>query len=361
MNKNKYINVQLFLAQCIAVFIWFLITVVQWSNNPKNSPGVTITLIVRGVEALSVFLISGVMIYIVNRVRHFFKTFFSRILLLFAFYFFAISANVISIAIRGFIGYAPPKIDSYFFIQSLHFYIPLFLVFVVYSLVKNRIELQTEREDKLKAEGLAQQAKWMMLRYQVNPHFLFNALNSIRALIGHDDDKARKIVTEMSEYFRYSLSIEKKSLVLLKEEINAVDNYLEIQQIRYPERLKISKAIDPTTLDCVVPVFAIQTLIENAVKYGLKTHDSLVKIGISVLSENEKLRIQISNTGRFVQSDETESRKDGTNTGIENLKRRLRFLDKNYQFNLYEEGDEVVATILLTVCKKYENLENNTY
>ena len=178
-------------------------------------------------------------------------------------------ASVISISLRKIIGYASPKIDGYFFIQSLHFYIPLFLLFVVYSLVKNRVNLQKERANKIKAEGLAQQAKWMMLRYQVNPHFLFNTLNSIRALIGRDDEKARKMVTEMSEYFRYSLSIDKKSLVPVSEEIGAVENYLEIQKTRYGKRLKFIKNVSNGTLGCLIPVFCIQTLVENAIKYGV--------------------------------------------------------------------------------------------
>ena len=104
----------------------------------------------------------------------------------------------------------------------------------------------------------------MLYEVITNPHFLFNTLNSIRALIGNDDEKARKIVTEMSDYFRYSLSIEKSPLVPVKDEISAVDNYLEIQKIRYPERFEIKKEIQSGALFCLIPVFSIQTLVENA-------------------------------------------------------------------------------------------------
>ena len=179
MKKNKYITTQLFVAQFITVFIWFLITVIQWSNNPKNSPGIAIPLIVRGVEAFSILLVSGGMILIAEKFKPLLKKFITQILLLVVLYFFALVANILSLTIRSIIGYAPPKFDSYFFIQSLHFYIPLFIVIVVYYVVKNRIELRLEREEKIKAEALAQQAKWMMLRYQVNPHFLFNTLNNL--------------------------------------------------------------------------------------------------------------------------------------------------------------------------------------
>jgi len=358
MQKNSYIKIQLLLSQFIAVFIWFLISVVQWSNNPKSSPGITIPLIVRGVEALCVFIVSGILILIIDWARCFFKDYLMRIILLILIYPFAIATNVLSLLIRRSIGYAPPPIDNYFFIQSLHFYIPLLLVLIVYFIVKGRILLQAEKENKLKAEGLAQQAKWMMLRYQVNPHFLFNALNSIRALIGLNDEKARRIVTEMAEYFRYSLSIEKKPLVPVKEEINAVENYIEIQKIRFPGRLRVIKKVDPEAMDCIIPVFTIQTLIENAIKYGLKTSEGIVRISIKIFSEDEKLIIQISNTGKLVNPEAKKIREEGTNTGIENLKKRLKFLDKNFNFRLYEEHNSVIASVSLNNCQKYENLES---
>lgn len=358
MKQNKHIAAQLFAAQFIGVFVWFLITVVQWSNNPKASPGISIPLIVRGVEAIAVLIISGGMIFVINKIRVLFKPFIARLLLLALIYLLAIAANLISLALRGMLGYAPPKIDGYFFIQSLHFYIPLLLVFVIYYLVRNRFELQSEREDKLRAEGLAQQAKWMMLRYQVNPHFLFNALNSIRALIGHNDEKAREIVTKMSEYFRYSLSVEKRSLVTVKEEMNAVENYLAIQIIRFPDRLKVIQKIDEGAMDCLVPVFTIQTLIENAIKYGMKTHEGVVEIAIIISREKGKLKIHISNSGRLVAPDDRGMREDGTNTGIENLKKRLFFMDNSYQFQLTEDNGQVHASVMLNYCKSNEDLED---
>ncbi|MEN8120277.1 MAG: hypothetical protein ABFS35_08020 [Bacteroidota bacterium] len=171
MKKSKIISFQIILAQITAIAIWFVITVVQWSNNPKSNPGISIPLIVRGVEAFSIFIVSGGLIFTIYKVKEFFKPYALRLILLLVIYIPAMLTNLLSLAIRDLIGFAPPQIDGFFFIQSLHFYIPLLLVFVVYAVVKNRIDLQLEKENKLKAESLAQQAKWMMLRYQVNPHF----------------------------------------------------------------------------------------------------------------------------------------------------------------------------------------------
>lgn len=358
MNGRTNTRFQLFLIQLIAVFVWFLITVVQWSGNPKSSPGITIPLVVRGVEALAVLIMSSGLIFLAEQLRHRFKPVASRILLIVSLYFFSIAANVISLIIRAMIGYSPPSVDGYFFIQSLHFYIPLFLVFVLYWAVKHRIEWNREREEKLKAESLAQEARWMMLSYQVNPHFLFNALNSIRALIGLNDEKARSIVTEMSEYFRYSLSIEHRTLVALGEEIKAVDSYLEIQKIRYPERIRVSKSIDEATLPCLVPVFTIQTLIENAIKYGLKTHEGVVDIQIRIGLLDGKLHIRVANTGKWVDPLQKPGDNEGTQTGLENLKSRLSILDKDYRFMLEEERELVAATVILNQCKHHEELEN---
>lgn len=359
MSPKKYIALQLFAGRFIAIFIWFLITVVEWSNNPNSSPGITIPVIVRAVEAFSVLLVSETFIHFISKTFSFFrKQSFAMLLLFFLLYFFAITANIISLTIRGVIGYTPPKIDGFFFIQSLHFYVPLFLTIAIHYLIRYRIDLNTEKENKLKADALAQQAKWMMLRYQVNPHFLFNTLNSIRALIGVDDDKARKVVTEMSDYFRYSLSVKKTSLVTVQEEISAVENYLEIQKIRYPDRFKIIKDIEDATLGCLIPVFSIQTLVENATKYSLKTQEGIVEIRVEVTKKSDEITVSVANTGKLIENSK-EQNGDGTNTGIENLKNRLKFLDNDFQFSLVEKVGKVIATIKMKAFTKYEDMESD--
>jgi len=117
MKKENQIQIQLVLAQITVIVIWFLITVIQWTNNPKSNPGITIPLIVRGIEALSVFIVSSSIIFIVYKIGFIFKTYIARLTLLVAIYLFSLLANIISISIRSIIGYAPPKVDGYFFIQ----------------------------------------------------------------------------------------------------------------------------------------------------------------------------------------------------------------------------------------------------
>jgi len=358
VKKKKIYPFQIVIAQFIAVAIWLSITVIQWVNNPKGSPGIQIPLIVRSIEAIAILMVSGAFILIFENIKRDYKNNYIRLALWFLIYVGAIISNIISIFLRKLLGYAPPKIEGYFFIQSLHFYIPILLVIIIYSLGKNRIEVQVERENKLKAESFAQQAKWMMLRYQVNPHFLFNALNTIRALIGSDDESARKIVTEMSEYFRYSLSSEEKYMVSIEEEINAVNNYLEIQKIRFQNKINISINISESTKHCLIPVFSIQTLVENAIKYGFKTTDKILFLDIESKGNKEEIEILVKNSGHLYVADERSN--EGTSKGLNNLKNRLDHLYPNQnRFRLIENEGFVIAEIILKNCDKYENMESD--
>jgi len=349
LNRSRIKTSHVIIAQFIAIAIWMSITIIQWVNNPKGSPGLLIPLIVRSVEAFSIIIISGMLIIFIEKTPKKYKNSYARLFLWILVYFGAIFTNLLSIFLRSLIGYAPPRIEGYFFVQSLHFYIPLILVLGIYSIGKHRLELQIERENKLKAESLAQQAKWMMLRYQVNPHFLFNALNTIRALIGVDDENARKTVTEMSEYFRYSLSSEDKYTVTVEKEIKAVQNYLEIQKIRFQDKIKIEIKVSKNSELCLIPVFSIQTLVENAVKYGLKTTDDDLHIIVECGYINGVLDIIVKNSGRLVYTQNGE----GTSKGIQNLKNRLGYLypDKN-TFSLFEKDGFVIAHISLKNCLK---------
>ncbi len=358
MKRFKKIPLQSLGAQLFAVILWFLITVIEWSQNPKTSPGFLIPAIIRGTEALSIFLVTGFIIWIIENVKTSIRKGWIRVLLLIILYPGAMIANLMSIGIRALIGYAPPPTDSFFFFHSFHFYLPMLLVMVVYAIVRNQLEINRERENKIKAESLAQQAKWMMLRYQVNPHFLFNALNSVRALIGEDDENARRIVTELSEYFRYSLTRNNAALVSLDEEIMAVKSYLEIQKIRFNTRLKIGIELDPDTLQCAVPVFSIQTLVENGIKYGLKTSKDLLHLNVQSHIEGKILHISVSNTGKLVSTNSSQDKKESSGTGLENLKERLSYLDPGSRFSLDEEEGKVIARLHLSLkAMKNEDLE----
>ncbi len=120
-----------------------------------------------------------------------------------------------------------------------------------------------------------------MLRYQLHPHFLFNALNSLRALIGEDADKARNMVTALSGFLRYSLLPTDAQEVALREELTSIRRYLEIEQIRFEDRLLVSFEVEPAAEGCRIPGFLLHPLVENAVKYGAQSGASPLRVRIA--------------------------------------------------------------------------------
>lgn len=182
--------------------------------------------------------------------------------------------------------------------------------------------LQRERTER--ANALAQAAQLKMLRYQLNPHFLFNALNSIRALIEEDKNQARRMITELSEFLRYSLISKNYANVPLINEIEAIRHYFTIQKIRYEEKLEVTIEIDPPAEDFPVLSFLIHPLIENAIKYGMQTSSMPLKIRVTAEVQNDTLKIDICNTGSWIPpAEKQQNRKNGTGTGIKNVQQRL--------------------------------------
>jgi len=169
----------------------------------------------------------------------------------------------------------------------------------LYFGIKYWRQWQTERDRTLQAEALAHQAQLDMLRYQLNPHFLFNALNSIRASIDEDGRRAKSMVTEFSEFLRYSLLNNDSGKVALREEIEAIKNYLAIEKIRFEDRLDVVFAVEPAAEEFQLPGFLIHPLVENAVKHGMANSAAPLKIRITAGVRNEALVVEVANTGHF--------------------------------------------------------------
>jgi sensor histidine kinase YesM len=208
--------------------------------------------------------------------------------------------------------------------------------------------LQTarQRETAHKAETLAKDVQLKMLRYQINPHFLFNVLNSIYTLIDENTDKAKKLVIDMSEYYRYTLN-KQQHTISIEKEVESIAKYLEIQKTRFEEEFHYEISVEEEAKPVLIPSFLIHLLIENAVKYGTKTVKDKLIICLSVKLVNKALLIKVSNTGKLLNpTPEGEKNIDGTSNGIENLKNRLSlYYDNNYSFSLKEDCGCVVADI----------------
>jgi len=202
--------------------------------------------------------------------------------------------------------------------------ITLALFSLLFLAVDHWLQLRAQREKVREATALAHQAQLQMLRYQLNPHFLFNALNSIRAMILREPERARQIVTELSEFLRYSLNGNGHESTV-GEEMQAIENYLAIQRIRFEEKLVVTVQVEPAVHAFVLPCFLVHPLVENAVKYGMETSEPPLRVEIEIAARGPGLAIRVSNTGRLVPPTAADPAggRNGTGTGLKNVAQRL--------------------------------------
>lgn len=208
-----------------------------------------------------------------------------------------------------------------------------FLLFgwiAMYYGIRFWIEFQNEKESKEEALLLAQRSELEMLRYQLNPHFLFNSLNSIRALVDENQIAAKSMITELSEFLRYSLLQKEVAFVPLNRELEAVKHYLSIEKKRFEEKLEIEYNISKQAQDFKVLSFLLHPLIENSIKHGMKTSKMPLKILIQAFIQNNELNLTICNSGKWI---ENRVNQDGTGTGLQNVEKRLK--------NAYNDGFEM--------------------
>jgi two-component system LytT family sensor kinase len=196
--------------------------------------------------------------------------------------------------------------------------------------------------NNLTIEASYKEVELKNLRNQLNPHFLFNSLNSIKALIQIDPAKAKESLTLLSNLLRGSLLMENEGMISLSKELELCKNYLMLEKIRFEERLEVSWDIQVNTDSIQVPPFVLQLMVENSVKHGISTLMNGGEIIITIKNTDEGFLIQVKNSGRI------DKKEQSFGIGIENTKRRL---DLQYQNRasmlMYEEENMVVAQILL--------------
>lgn len=199
-----------------------------------------------------------------------------------------------------------------------------------------------ERYNKsLKYEAAAKEIELRNLRSQLNPHFIFNALNSIRALVDENPVKSKNAITHLSNILRNSLTVDRERLVTFSEEIGTVTDYLELESIRYEERLKTEFNIDPNSAKYLIPPLMIQTLVENGIKHGVSTLKSGGKISITSLVNEDGLVIQIRNTGQYVNG----KSKVEEGFGLKNTRKRLELIyGDQARFEISNESKKTVLT-----------------
>jgi LytS/YehU family sensor histidine kinase len=206
-----------------------------------------------------------------------------------------------------------------------------------------------ERERAEQAEEEARQAQLQTLRYQLNPHFLFNSLNSLRALIDEDSQQARTVLTELSEFLRYSLVSRNRTDVALREEVEAIRHYLSIEKKRYEEKLEVTIDVQPKADEFPVPCFLIHPLVENAIKYGMQTSTLPLQVWVIGELQNNALHISIINSGRWVdRPPDPSGALHGPGAGLQNVRARLEHAFPNrHTLEKYERDGNVVVALSL--------------
>ncbi len=338
------------IAKVGGIFLYAFIGILAWAINPMEEREIRMVLISYFASSVAAYLsISLLYLFFSLQFKRniFSKKVFSILLIpscyISAFLWFTILQNLSRLLLSKSL-----FLNSFFFIKSFG-YIYIIIAFAgLYYLVNHWINLKKQKEMTLQATNLANEAQLQMLRYQINPHFLFNALNTIRSMVEEDKTVARNMITELSSFFRYSLT-QDGNTDTLENEINAIKNYLEIQKIRFEEKLNIEYDIDEELYHLKIPFYIILPLVENAIKFGLQSSPSHLSIKI-VAKANSKLEIGVYNSGHIVKCEKSN---EGTKTGIKNTKKRLSlFFPDNYSFELSEEDGWVISKIIINDYKK---------
>lgn len=205
---------------------------------------------------------------------------------------------------------------------------PLILLWSgLYFIIKYYQLFQAEKEKSLRSESLAHEAQLLMLRYQLNPHFLFNTLNAISTLVlSSANERANEMLTKLSKFLRYSLDHSPLDKVSLAHELETSKLYLDIEKVRFAERLRLDIDIETRAELAMVPTMLLQPLIENSIKYAVSQSETGGTIRISAQVRDATLVLQVSDDGPGLPELDGES--DGSafsqGVGISNIRNRLQ-------------------------------------
>jgi LytS/YehU family sensor histidine kinase len=199
----------------------------------------------------------------------------------------------------------------------------------IYFGIKYYESLQQQREATLRAATLAQEAQLKMLRYQLNPHFLFNTLNAISTLILDNENRtANQTVMRLSEFLRYTLDQDPMKKVTLRQEVEAMNLYLTTERLRFGDRLRLEFAVEERALEALVPSLLLQPLIENSIKYAVSPSEQGGTIRVEGRARGIMLELAVSDDGPGLPSLNlgVAASGAGRGVGLRNIRERLAVL-----------------------------------
>ncbi len=237
--------------------------------------------------------------------------------------------------------------ESYRPIKLNEFFVYVFnvnIIFILWSILYfsfHYFENNRKKEiENLELRANLKDAEVTILKSQINPHFLFNALNNIRSLILIEPEKARDMITHISELLRYFIQFNSQETVTVQQEIEVVKDYLKLESIQFDERLTYSIDLDENSLHVKIPPMSIQLLVENAIKHGLSNLPQGGFIKIQTSSDQESLTISVTNSGKI------NSAQSKSGIGLKNLSERIELVfGKVSDFELIQNTNETVTAM----------------
>lgn len=214
-----------------------------------------------------------------------------------------------------------------------------------------QVEEQADRLERLGAQATS--AQLAMLRYQLNPHFLFNTLNSISTLVLlKQTAPANAMLTRLSSFLRHTLVTEPGGKVTVAQEVETLQLYLEIERMRFEERLRTEFRIDEDAARACIPSFLLQPLIENSIKYGVSAQEEGARISLAAMKIGSRLRLTVSDTGPGLQGNQNAAeavsrRQSSTGVGLANIQERLaQAYGEEHRFDIETPPDGGFTVIL---------------
>ncbi len=222
------------------------------------------------------------------------------------------------------------------------------------------LEFERERRERQSRESslkrLLTEAELKALRAQINPHFLFNTLNTIADLIASEPEKAEAMTEQLAEVFRYVLARTDREMIRVSEEIDFLRTYLAIEQTRFGDRLKVSIEVDPEIAGILIPSLILQPIVENAIRHGLSSRPEGGEVRILALSETGDLRLVVEDDGAGWQGSQTTNeekspslKRSSGGVGLRNVKERLRTIyGERASLKIDSTGKGVAVTITIS-------------
>ena len=247
--------------------------------------------------------------------------------------------------------------------EALRFHDQYIITAGVYYVIKYFQGLHSQDKEKSELAIKNKEMQISLLKSQINPHFLFNTLNSISTLMNSSKDQARKMITQLGDVFRYALDSHKTENVELRKEVQFIENYIKIQQVRFGERLHFHKNIDPQCLNMRIPPMILQPLIENSVKYGIAPKEEGGNIYLTVSQEGIKVLFEVRDDGLGINAKKVMD-SGGSGVGLSNTEMRLKSYygtNARLRINRNEKGYSVSFVIESLPIPTHKEVVEETY